>query len=518
MSAATEREALKLRLAAERERNVVVATSAASVYFDMADASLDDKITAATAAGVRTLGEWWLAEATRVAEARKRGWKADSDGLTAAARLAEDVATSLATLRAPVREPLGADEIGGAFPVPTVAALDALVHGEPSPSEPAPEVVVTTEQTGGLGGLSDTEAYLRGASDAPPALDPMPALVGVAPLAQRPETLPVSYPVPVEPPPLASLAMPTFVDPTPVGRAGTPGARRLTWAEVSTPVDPTLRPAHKSHSQVESLAGCGLSHRLKRYHPDVPRRPSWSTVGGNAFHAAVAELERSVAHTSWSATVERLGRWEPMWEYFLRQQIADVEASSGVASTFWHESNGGREGETFWLVEGADMLTRYVEQRPAFVERWPELLTLRDGRRCLEIEFLIDVDGVPFRGFIDQAWWSPDRGEILVVDLKSGRRKPDDTFQLGEYAHAIVRMMAEGGANIVSPIPVKAQYYLARKPERTPEFDAMRRHPWAEMVYRVRTAQRQDEAGLYAPRPSSLCSACEVVDSCPARS
>ncbi len=118
-----------------------------------------------------------------------------------------------------------------------------------------------------------------------------------------------------------------------------PAVKRLTYADLG-PLTAATYPyprAHLSHSYVESIEKCGLSALLSdasRAGHIAPRRPSWSLIGGNAFHVAVEGIERASIAIGGAAPTAELGDWEVYWNTALDSQIDEVREYGGQVIEF----------------------------------------------------------------------------------------------------------------------------------------------------------------------------------------
>lgn len=508
-----------------RRRNAAL-VNAALISFNGTSTSPD--MAASISAALSALAEHWRAEGAEILAANRRGAKGVSAQLVHAASLAAGVAVSLRQTGVGDIEPDA--RRGGPveqYDNPSAPEVETPIVAPHVETMMAAEIkrteTLTVDQqieaafgspTNGHGpavgaetvAVDDARAYITG--EAAPTMtedEAMPTPMGVPPLAQRPEIIE----------PLPSTAADPFADPLAPGRTSYAG-KVFTFADLLAPHEPFTLPEHLSHSQIEQLSDCGLKYRLLRLE-GVTEVPGWSTIGGNALHAAVATLERSLAERGGTTEVTAALLPDPAgvkdaWHAAFTAEISRAVAEHpGVKMIDWYAAKGGKEGFTWWQVEGEAMLARYVAQREDWSRRWVILRT-PDGVPIIEHEFLIDVDGIAFKGIIDQAWFARgDHGTLLIRDVKSGASKPTDTFQLGEYAHALSSLGVNGRV-------VQGAYWMARTGEHVAEVaDLTARHPRAELVYRLTMAQAMKSAGIFAPRPSSYCVSCSAAGACPVR-
>lgn len=262
-------------------------------------------------------------------------------------------------------------------------------------------------------------------------------------------------------------------------------------------------PKHRSVSQESTYSECGMKFKLTR-RDGFKENPAWWNVGGTTFHTCAEWWER--AHIGLDPMPEP-GQWEAIFRDLFEKERDRLRAETGVPYSQWRAAKKGKEDDAWWIENGPDMVDLYITRQEG--REWEILMIGQDP--CLEFEFLLDVEGVEVKGFIDQARVYRN-GDIELKDLKAGANKPDDTFQLGTYSWAL----AEIGAVDAERGNVWGSYYMARKGEDTPAIKPFMKHPWSELVYRYVTMDRAENAGIYTPRVSSFCVSCGVRAHCPA--
>ena len=295
-----------------------------------------------------------------------------------------------------------------------------------------------------------------------------------------------------------------------------PGGRRLTFADLLTPVPAASLPAHLSHSQSETVGDCATKYRLQRVEA-LPEIPQWANIGGSAFHAAVEAFERTVAKMLNRGPDDLIDSSvydvETVWKHHFEATIAAVQASTTVPISKWRSSRRGAEGRQWWEVEGPKMLRRYLDARPA-----DQSITIDSGGApAIEWEFVADVPTgygpLPFKVVIDRVTVTAD-GTLMIRDYKTSYERPTDTTQLGEYAHALLL----SGANLHGATKIMGTYFDARRGEWTEPVDLLAAHPFEAFQYRVTTQHAQKRALTTGPtpaRPSSYCGGCAVRYACP---
>lgn len=437
-------------------------------------------------------------------EIKRTGWKASRQGCYDAAELVKGLVAMVETYVPPADIPEVApivpgrpgdtpealrDRLAGAFgpnlDTPTYGEIQARTEREiDSASEPAPVCTMGPacpvhpgiEVIHPVNAPADAVVGPEG-GDTPLPRDEEPTVQHVAP------------------------AMPAMSD----ANAPAPVRARLTYAEMYARRAAAPPADHRSVSQIQAAADCGVKLALYR-EPEIV--PSWWFVAGTALHAWIEAYERALI-----AGADPIAEGHP-WLPTFYAEIDKVRTATGVPTDRWRSARGGAEGYDWWRVEGEAILKRYIEWSTARHAAGWSILTVGETP-VLEYPFRLDVQGIPVDGFIDQAWINADK--IEIIDLKFGSSRPDDRFQIGVYAHALaLAAFATGpGAGLVPTID--GAYYLGRKGELYGQADDLRAVvPWDDVVHRTVVTDMMDRGGLFLPRRSSFCKSCGVNDLCPA--
>lgn len=310
-----------------------------------------------------------------------------------------------------------------------------------------------------------------------------------------------------------------------------PAPKRLTFDELGPLIGatyPAPRP-NLSHSAIERYAGCGVALLLSdatRAGVLAAQRPSWSRVGGQAFHLAIESIERAVLANGGS--ISDTAVTEEFWQESLGSAIEAAKAQVGdspyVDDATWHIANSGREGYDWWRVEGLEMVRRYVAFHDNTWRATHTLLQLPTGPNggapyepVLEFEYQVPAGttAISDHGFIDAAWVDlsdPKVAKLDIHDYKAGKSKPDSNDQLHGYASALRRLLPANFA-----LPVRGTYWLARQGVYTPPVTLDVATSTARVDYAFKMTKRGVDAGVFVPRVSSFCVSCSAVDLCPAR-
>ncbi|MFJ7329045.1 PD-(D/E)XK nuclease family protein [Streptomyces cyaneofuscatus] len=198
----------------------------------------------------------------------------------------------------------------------------------------------------------------------------------------------------------------------------------------------------RSVSQTQQYEECAWRWYLQRVARVRPRPAAWS-IHGTVFHSAAEAWERS---SRTLAADEVTGLFHD--EYTSKVNAALVEEPDTDRWMSAGRYTGGEDIERRYYL-GMEQTAAYVEwskvNRPAL---WTEP---NKQEPALELSFMVELGGIPVRGFIDQALDEGD-GSVRVRDLKTGTMK--SRFQLQTYSVAMRKLWGV--------VVTKADWYLAR--------------------------------------------------------
>lgn len=274
----------------------------------------------------------------------------------------------------------------------------------------------------------------------------------------------------------------------------------VTLHNPNAPVDVAI-PRGLSWSSVSSYAECGYRWLLDRRLASEDTQ--WlNTLGGSALHE-VTEIEDRV----------RLGEdlVVPTFEERLVKLIADsppgqrIRVSGNKRTKLQFTGGPNKQDLEWWLTYGPQM----VEQWRRFQEEsgW-QIAIMPDGALGIELDFEIEISGVPVRGSIDRVMLTPE-GEIVIVDIKGGRTSA--VMQLGTYALAVSEVYG-----------LDAEWATFWQPRLEDEAhplgkywrEHMPSYPWDQLKAIYAGTMDSISRGVFLPNVGSSCSGCTVRDSC----
>jgi putative RecB family exonuclease len=246
------------------------------------------------------------------------------------------------------------------------------------------------------------------------------------------------------------------------------------------------RPSYRSYSQLDQWLTCGEQYRLQR-RVGVKEKPSVWLPGGTAFHNTAERYDRNEMG---DASVEEVFTEE--WMKACNAQIERLDPEDQDITT-WRAANKGTEGVQFWLDNGPKWVHGYITWRETNTNT---LSMVTDGDRLLiEAEMMPILNGVAVKMFPDRIMVD-QYGQLLVVDLKTGKSDIPSSLQLGVYKVGVEKLLG---------LPVDyGAYYKARKRDLDPP---LRLDQWTEEVIGNLFAafDRQERAEEYLPNIGSHC-------------
>jgi hypothetical protein len=159
----------------------------------------------------------------------------------------------------------------------------------------------------------------------------------------------------------------------------------------------------------------------------------------------------------------------------------------------------------------------WMNNGPAYVQSWitwrqnnPSLhiLTMEDGTPAIELDVRVDIEVgdelIQLKGFIDRVFVDANTGEVLIVDLKTGKTTPAP-MQLAFYRRAL-----KAAYGIDAPY---GAYWMAREGSLSAIHNLA---PYTdEMVdFWVAKTYAGIQSGIFLPHVTSMCRGCGVRTHC----
>lgn len=198
---------------------------------------------------------------------------------------------------------------------------------------------------------------------------------------------------------------------------------------------------------------------------------------------------------------------EHLWSYYWEAQKTRQIASSGQETALWRaggratKANPNKEDGDWWQTEGLQMVKNWIDWRNGShnLKMW----TTPNGEPAIELALNISLNDVPIKMALDRVMVT-QTGELVVVDLKTGKSTPSSDFQLGLYA--------VGLETLFGVRPKYGTYWSARTGSLTEliSLDKWTTEKVTEIVTQFDKARRE---GIFVPN-FDHCKMCNFVSAC----
>lgn len=232
--------------------------------------------------------------------------------------------------------------------------------------------------------------------------------------------------------------------------------------------------------------------------------------GGISFHEVTERFDREAEALGQlpAEQGEEHGRWQDEFtDQFEKEldHVRETEPDESKWRTAGRATKDKPHGENilWWHTAGRDMVQRYVDWRFSTADSL--VMATVKGAPGIEVEVKAPLAGVPVIGYVDRLMRDATTGAPIVVDLKTGSRKPDSPMQLALYSVQLERMLGE-------PVTWGA-YYDARKGvlgEPIP----LERFTEDNLGLIYDGLDRAISQNIFIPNVSSGCNSCGVRTSC----
>jgi len=192
------------------------------------------------------------------------------------------------------------------------------------------------------------------------------------------------------------------------------------------------------------------------------------------------------------------------FEEALAEQI--YKSGMPIEDWFWTGRRSPVKDAEWWIDNGPALVQRYID----WYENQPDITvwTTPDGKPAIELDLTVMFGQVPVRCIIDQVLKA---GTALIInDLKSGSRNPDNMIQLGIGACAVE--LAYGIR------PKYGTHFMHKKePAFLPPVDLGGYQYSVEyLTEQFSLFDQAVQSGIFVAKPTKDCSRCGVAGSCPA--
>lgn len=267
--------------------------------------------------------------------------------------------------------------------------------------------------------------------------------------------------------------------------------------------------AHLSYSSRYSFDQCPKAFELGRM-MGAPKKGAVWFLGGKAVHRLTEEWDRWALETDGGRLPGRPFDLPAAWDRIFREEMEQaMEADPAFGA--WRKAGtraDNPEGESisvWYSTVGPAQVEAYIAWR----RRTPQLQlwTTPDGQPAIELDVSCTLPGmeVELKAYIDRIFVNRITGQLAVVDLKTGSRKPDSPLQFGVYA-AATKMRYD------IEVPEGAAF-MTRRGILTDPWDLAKYTP-AYVGKHFAGLWRAIQAEHFAPKIGNHCGLCDVSSSC----
>jgi putative RecB family exonuclease len=198
---------------------------------------------------------------------------------------------------------------------------------------------------------------------------------------------------------------------------------------------------------------------------------------------------------------------ETVFSYELSKAWAIEENKSGFKLEDWYWS-GRQKPETsmeWWQANGAALVRNYID----WYETHPDVRvwTTPDGQPAIELELTVQFGEIPVKMAIDQVLLMGSA--LVVVDLKTSAKAPENPRQLGIYACGIEKKYGIR--------PKYGAYFLPRDPMRYFQRPVCLDEPQYGIEYLTKEFAMMEKGrseGIFVANPGRACGRCGVAHAC----
>lgn len=271
-------------------------------------------------------------------------------------------------------------------------------------------------------------------------------------------------------------------------------------------------PLHFSYSALSSYTQCGHRYYLEKI-AKVPGIPAWWFVGGSAVHkmTEIYDLDEKIFMES---------GLDHLWTEVFTAEVEN-QAEKFPDLTKWRTAGKKKalpEGEDYlaWMDLGPKFVQNYIDWRvssgwtlwtDAVIGYDYETGTFEPYGPAVELPIDISLGGWTMKGSVDRVFEYPDNGALVVVDLKTGSRMPENEDQLGTYAAGVEEQYGQRpnfGAYFNPRLNKMSEIYNLS----TYSVDYM-----ARLGVQLKTAVQNK---VFLPHKTNLCNYCSVNQGCEA--
>ena len=188
------------------------------------------------------------------------------------------------------------------------------------------------------------------------------------------------------------------------------------------------------------------------------------------------------------------------WDLAWLKETKDLDLSKARVAGRATKENPDREDAVWWDTQGSKWVDNYISWRKNNPD-W-KIWTTPQGVKAIELELNPVIADVPVKMFIDRIF--EVNGQLVIVDLKTSRIRPQSDLQLGFYKVGVEMMLG---------VEVKYGNYWMSRESGTGEMIDLSRYTQDTLEYFVDGFDKARKAGIFLPNLQS-CNFCGLTEHC----
>ena len=190
-----------------------------------------------------------------------------------------------------------------------------------------------------------------------------------------------------------------------------------------------------------------------------------------------------------------------IWDKAWTECVGDKDLTGARVAGRATKATPNKEDITQWQVQGPEWVNGYIKWRQGNPD-W-KIWKTPSGFPAVELGLMPIIAGVPVKMVIDRVFQRPD-GSLVIVDLKTSQRVPENPLQLGFYKVGMEHffdMEINQGA-----------YYMARSNSMS-EIKDLSWYTSEKIEFLVGQFDTARKAGIFLPNADS-CGLCWFTKDC----
>lgn len=236
---------------------------------------------------------------------------------------------------------------------------------------------------------------------------------------------------------------------------------------------------------------CGEKFRLTRI-LQTKEDPAFWFAGGSAVHIGTEWIDHGI-YSGQDPDEAYARAIEESYTYFKKELDHRPDET-------WRSGGGGKEDGAWWLAQIPTMIQKYQNFRQASnLQVWTV-----DDRPAIELPLEFELPGdIKIKAIPDRVMVN-EHGELIILDVKTGRMEPPSALQLALYAIGIEQ--------VYGVKPTLGVHYMTRKGELG-QYHVLRYGQ--DMLSRwLRDFKKAVELDIFIPHTTMMCKSCGVNDKC----